>query len=383
MDCEKFDRVVLDLLYDELDELTSAAAKRHVEHCSRCRTISGGLRATRSVGALKLVDPPEGLELKILEAEHGARARLPARQRLGRAVSIMASYAMRPQLAMAALLVLMIGSSLFFLRGQPGGRGNVLVTERGVPETESDSVAIVPTPERLPAGEASRQEQAHGALAAKPGASEGELEKDGRRERKAADSDALAAEPAANAARVAAKGGADAGTGNESEAYEAALGAYRDGRYVEAQRRFEDVANRGGNKAAQASLYAAQAMRSKSGCPAAAPLFAEVHARYRGSSVGSDAAWQAADCYQAIGEFSRARESYESLLSDSAYGDRAQAALSDLKEREQRQVATRAAARPTQAAAKAAKAKADAPAEQAAPKQAPAQTKPQAPAAGF
>jgi len=26
VDCEKFDRIVLDLLYDELDELTTAAA---------------------------------------------------------------------------------------------------------------------------------------------------------------------------------------------------------------------------------------------------------------------------------------------------------------------------------------------------------------------
>ncbi len=41
MDCEKFDRVVLDLLYEELDELTAAAARRHMEHCARCRGIVG------------------------------------------------------------------------------------------------------------------------------------------------------------------------------------------------------------------------------------------------------------------------------------------------------------------------------------------------------
>jgi len=347
VDCEKFDRVVLDLLYDELDELTGAAAKRHVEHCARCRNISGGLRATRSVGALKLLDPPEGLELKILEAERRAHARLPARQRLGRAVSILAGYAMRPQLAMAALLVLMIGSSLFFLRARPGGRGNVLVTERGVPESETETVAIVPTPERRPAGAIARGEPAHGPMP--------ETAKEPRREKVAAKGDEPAAVAeaqegfaisGASSGRAFSRDGADAGAGelgSDESAYEAALGAYKDGRYVEAQRRFEDIASLGGDKAAQASLYAAQAVRNKSGCPAAAPLFAEVHARYRGSSVGSEAAWQAGDCYRALGELDRARENYEALLSDSAYGDRAQAALLDIKEREKQQVAARAA----------------------------------------
>src|SRR5687768_996022 len=99
MDCEKFDRVVLDLLYAELDELTAASAKRHTEHCTRCRGILSELRATREVGSLPLVDPPEGLELKILEAERQARRGLPARQRVGRVISLLAGYAMRPQLA--------------------------------------------------------------------------------------------------------------------------------------------------------------------------------------------------------------------------------------------------------------------------------------------
>jgi hypothetical protein len=102
MDCERFDRIVLDLLYDELDELTAAAARRHLDQCARCRGIMAGLRATREVGALPLVDPPDGLELRILEAERQMRAQLPLRQRAGRAVSVLAGYAMRPQLAMAA-----------------------------------------------------------------------------------------------------------------------------------------------------------------------------------------------------------------------------------------------------------------------------------------
>src|SRR5262245_28065835 len=141
MDCEKFDRIVLDLLYGELDELTEAAARRHIEHCARCKSVSAGLRATREVGTLPLVDPPEGLELGILEAERRMNAQLPLKKKLGRGVSILAVYAMRPQLAMAALLLLMIGSSLFFLRGRPGASETVMVTERGVPEMEQEHVA--------------------------------------------------------------------------------------------------------------------------------------------------------------------------------------------------------------------------------------------------
>ncbi|MCP6725923.1 hypothetical protein NL526_28090, partial [Klebsiella pneumoniae] len=89
-------------------------------HCARCKEIGPRLRATREVGALPMVDAPHGLELRILEAERRARRELPARQRVGRAVSMLAGYAMRPQLAMAALLLLVIGSSLLLLRTRPG-----------------------------------------------------------------------------------------------------------------------------------------------------------------------------------------------------------------------------------------------------------------------
>ena len=150
MDCEKFDRIVLDLLEGELDELTSAAARRHTEHCARCRNIAAELRATRAVGVLPLVEVPDGLELRILEAERQATQLLPIGKRLGRGLSLLAGYAMRPQLAMAALLMLLIGSSLFFLRAQPGDRDHVLVTERGVPESDNDSVRVIAKKNDMP-----------------------------------------------------------------------------------------------------------------------------------------------------------------------------------------------------------------------------------------
>ena len=328
MDCEKFDRIVLDLLYDELDEITSAAGRRHVEHCTRCRDILNRLRATREVGALPLVEVPEGLELRILDAEHRARRELPTRQRLGRVVSMLAGYAMRPQLAMAALLLLVIGSSLLLLRTRPGEQKNVLVTERGVPEGEPEAVAVVPraTPERpKPKTEAKLDE------------SKDERRADSRASERSSAARAEAREDSQPVSAPLGQSGADRG-------YEDALSAYRDRKYDEAQRRFSEVAARGGENAASAALYAAQSARARSGCPTAAPLFDEVFRKYGDSQPGREAAWQAASCYRMLGDFERARHDYEALLSTPGYADRAQAALASLGDTDQTEMAAKRAA---------------------------------------
>jgi TolA-binding protein len=359
MDCEKFDRVVLDLLYGELDELTEAAARRHVEHCSRCKRIASGLRATREVGALTLMDPPDSLELAILAGERKLNERLPLTKKAGRAISILAVYAMRPQLAMAALLLLMIGSSLFFLRARPSSGDSVLVTERGVPESEADHV-VIPAPlpaERrelsspappLPRASAARgeavaqrfkEEDRAAPLAAAPSLDDGEQAKGA-----AAEPDAL--------------GGVDTST----DTLEAASSAFQGGRYVEAQRRFEELAARGGPDAPVAALQAVEALRRQRGCPAAAPRYHDVHTRYPGTPSGSEAAWQAGDCYRALGELAKARQSLEALLDVAEYRARAQAALQELTAREE-QLASAKKARSSPPAAAGAPAPASPPAE--------------------
>lgn len=368
MDCEKFDRIVLDLLYDELDELTTAAAKRHMEHCARCRSIGSGLRATREVGALPLVEPPEGLELRILQAEEQAAQLLPLGKRLGRGLSLLAGYAMRPQVSMAAVLMLVIGSSLFFLRAQPGDREHVLVTERGVPENDTEVVTVLP--KRADAPEPPRA-GAHAVTSSR--GEDGAPRRDRAAEPKAA---APAPAPerfaAAPQAETGLRGGSSLGAiaddkeaeGSEANAdpdssYDAAMAAYRDGRYSEAQRRFDEIASQGGPHAANAALYGAQALRRVSGCPAAARRFEEVHTRYPGS-VGSDAAWQAADCYRSLGELARARQNYEQLSADPSYKTRAKEAIAELDQRvaDQELAARRAsAAAASPAAAPAAKGK--------------------------
>ena len=330
MDCEKFDRIVLDLMYGELDELTEAAAKRHIEHCSRSKGVSSGLRATREVGALALVDPPPGLELGILEAERRLNAKLPLKKKLGRGVSILAVYAMRPQLAMAALLLLMIGSSLFFLRGRSGARDSVLITEHGVPETEAEHVAIRPAPARNV--EAAPLSSAMPKLASAKSEAVAAREHEGDKP-----SEPVAELDAAKDSDI--KGAANEaealpGTEPAADSMDAASAAFQGGRYVEAQRRFEEIAARGGSEAPAAALQAVEALRRQRGCPAAAPRYEEVHSRYRDTPSGNEAAWQAGDCYRALGELSHARQSLEALLEVAEYRSRAEAALQELTARE-------------------------------------------------
>jgi hypothetical protein len=280
VDCEKFDRVVLDLLYDELDELTRAAAMRHVEHCARCGPIANGLRATREVGTLPLVEPPGDLELKILQAERRVRARLPWRQRLGRAISIVAGYAMRPQLSMAALLLLMIGSSLLVLRSHPSDRDQGRVKESGVPEIEGEAPAGVVGPGHAqPAPAAS-------AFASPPA-----------RDERATNAPARAGAPAPEPGGLKSKRG---------------------------------PALEPSDDAASAALFAAQARREASGCAAAAPRFEEVASRFPGSSAGYEAAWQAAECYSELGLRDRAERGYRQLAQTPGYEQRAQVALEAL-----------------------------------------------------
>jgi TolA-binding protein len=349
VDCEKFDRIVLDLLYGELDEITSAAARRHTEHCTRCKQILARLRATREVGALPLIEAPAGLEERILVAERKARKELPARQRLGRVVSVLAGYAMRPQLAMAALFLLFIGGSLLLLRTRPGEQKSMLVTERGVPEGEAEAVAVLPRRGAAPASPApSREPVAPRAETASAPAREAVAQRGDERHAdligRGSGAPSFAPLPRAGAAESLDSSGSSARAVDGDSAYEQALSAYRDRKYDEAERRFNEVASRGGENAASAALYSAQSARARSGCPTAAPLFDDVHRRFPDSQPGHEAAWQAAVCYRTLGDFERARQQYEALLTTPGYADRAQAGLASLGDAEPEVAAKRAPA---------------------------------------
>lgn len=265
MDCEKFDQHVLDALYDELDELTSAALKRHVEGCSRCAGVWAGLRATREVGILPLVEPPDNLEARILNAVAVAQTRTPLHKKVLRGLAWAGSHAMRPQLAMAALFFLVIGSSLLLLHPRPGTVAPVRVTERGAPMAE----ATPPPPAAV------------AAATAAPAA--GDL----------ATAEAQAALHGAPAASAAADGPAFGGRGKAE-----------------------------GGDDARAALADARAARDASGCSAAVGKLNAVAVRFQGTQAAADAMWDEATCYKQMGDQARAQQIYLSLQS-TGYRDRA------------------------------------------------------------
>lgn len=295
MDCEKFDQHVIDALYDELDELTHAALKRHVESCSRCSGIHAGLAATREVGVMPLVEAPDDLEAKILDAVAIAQKTVPFHKKLLRGLAWAGSHAMRPQLAMAALFCLVIGSSLLLLRARPGTLGPVRVTENGSPAAEA--VAEAPTPAVAQA--------APTATAAVP------------------------MEVAAATASPHAEGAKGEGKANA------------DGPLDEAAKAKDSGAD------ARAALAEAIAQRDASGCAAAVGKLDAVAVRFAGTQAASDAMWAQASCYKQMGDRAKAQQLFLALRS-TGYRDRAQAELSDANanmNNAQNQVAARAAPR--------------------------------------
>ena len=138
MDCEKFDEHVIDALYGELDELTAAALRRHVESCSRCAAIFANLKSAREGSTLPLEEAPDELEERILAAERAVVRSAPWHKKVMRAAAWAGSHAMRPQLAMAALFMFVIGSSLLLLRAKPGTFGPTSVSERGTPAASEE-----------------------------------------------------------------------------------------------------------------------------------------------------------------------------------------------------------------------------------------------------
>ena len=307
MDCEKFDRVVLDLLYEELDELTAAAARRHMDHCARCGPIGAGLRATREIGVLPAVSPPPGLRERILDAERSARAELSVRQRLGRTISVLAGYAMRPQLAMAAVLILMVGMSLMLLQPRPGSRDSARVTERGVPEMDTEALAETPLSQPSPVPTTSLgASQAHGPL-------------------RDSDHDVGVAEDA-----LARKSEGTMKTATEDDPFQAALSEFRAGRYSESRSAFEAIAAEGGEQSARAELMAARAARYTSGCTTSVDLLENVAAQHAGTEIAHEANWFAATCYRDLGRTLQATHKLTALSEVPGYSERAQNVLDQL-----------------------------------------------------
>ncbi len=76
LDCSKIDELMMDWLYQELDESSSARVAEHVEGCPRCSAEASALQRTRAVFRdLSPVEPPVALSAILL---HEAARRAPA-----------------------------------------------------------------------------------------------------------------------------------------------------------------------------------------------------------------------------------------------------------------------------------------------------------------
>ena len=395
MDCEKFESAMMDELYGELDELTSAAVKRHVAGCARCTALIGGLRATRRVATVPLVDPPVDLEERILSAAREAQKVVPFQRRVARAVSLAGSWAMRPQTAMAALFLVMIGTSVLLLRGK-GSRApatsEVTVTEQGSPAPVASAAATATaaldqtTTTMIPAASAA---VAFHTLEAKPASPSPPADpaEDLRLARgkggfaKEKDDDGLIANaatpagapnnlppaPAAGPQPLAGFGQSGGGAAQQSaldkkaqlSPFDTALQSYRGGRFDEATRAFDALAASDPN----AELQAARSVREGKGCRNALARFDKVARRAAGTPPGWDALLEGAACYRAVGDFGQARVRLTELLKVDSHKDKAQAELDRINQLQQAQGSTA----PAQAAARPYPKRAAAPAATAAP----------------
>jgi TolA-binding protein len=382
MDCEKFDQIIIDALYDELDELTLAAAKRHTDGCQRCQTAWSGLRATRKIGILPLVEAPVGLEERILAAAREAQRNVAWPKRVGRAVSRAGAYAMRPQTAMAALFLVITGWALLFIRPKPdrsGAPSQVSVTERGVPEQALDEPAPkdkAPLADnRMPPGTPSlHRDDERAAASASPNAGPLALNEPPSEARKGgspktegfaeappaaararsanaasgAPADSLQDQQFAELDKKSARGGtgsvggvqasppaapAPAGTAaaQPNDGFGAAMDLYKNGRFAEAEKAFNMVVASSGNPAA--ALYAAKSAEAAHGCRSAAAKYDYVASQY--PSVKGEALWEGANCYKSLGDIENARSMYMQLRSVAGYRDRAEAEIANLQLRQQ------------------------------------------------
>jgi hypothetical protein len=148
MDCETFDRDVVDLLYEDGDEASREALALHASSCARCGATVATLRLARDQAArLPRAVPPEGLTRKILAAEAVGRKQPPLSRRVARGAAWAGSLAMRPQFAMAALFCLAVGSSLLLLRARSDSvPGPMSIREEGLPSPEPAAPAAAPAP---------------------------------------------------------------------------------------------------------------------------------------------------------------------------------------------------------------------------------------------
>jgi hypothetical protein len=339
MDCDKVESAIMDELYGELDDVSSAAVKRHIAGCARCTMLVNGLRATRKVAALQLVEPPPDLEPRILRAASADRATAPVERPLARVVSAAGSWAMRPQTAMAAVFLVMFGASVLLLRGRSSrapASSEMIVTEKGTPapapmpplgqpgeQAAPSAVAVSPANNHI-VGQRALNQSATGTSA--------DLGASSARERATAK---VAPSPKPDEGAVTLRAEQPGGT-FASPPVPAAAAAPAVRNASRPAKATDDYAAAGaeqsGGSSSSPGLAAARALRDSQGCRAAVSRFDEVAQHAAGSSAGWEALLESARCYRSLGDSANARARFTTLLGVAEFKDRARSEL-DLLDR--------------------------------------------------
>jgi hypothetical protein len=338
MDCDKVESAIMDELYGELDEVTSAALKRHISGCARCTTLLNGLRATRKVAVLQLVDPPPDLAPRILRAAGVDLASATVERPLARVVSAAGGWAMRPQTAMAAVFLVMLGASVLLLRGRSSrapASSEMIVTEKGTP-----APAPVPSPPSIaqpgePAASSvlavSPSNRTMGQRALNQGAIGTDLGSSSVRDRTMAK---VAPSPKPDEGAVALRAEQPAGSFASPPVPPAAppQAVRSSSRPAKATDDYAAGAEPSGASSSGPGLAAARAVRDSQGCRAAVSRFDEVAQHAAGSSAGWEALLESARCYRTLGDSANARARFTTLLGVAEFKDRARSEL-DLLDR--------------------------------------------------
>jgi predicted anti-sigma-YlaC factor YlaD len=170
MDCELCEKSLVDLLYGELDEATSAQVRSHLEGCDGCRQAYEKLESGRAFARKLVIEPAPSLSKVLVAAREQAAANRAAREQVVAPITKEAatpaketrttpeeegSFAswlrwlgamvMGPQLGVATVLLLVVGIGLWYLPqlGGGGDRGATPLLEPD-PQQTSETTALEP-----------------------------------------------------------------------------------------------------------------------------------------------------------------------------------------------------------------------------------------------
>ncbi|MBI4510387.1 MAG: zf-HC2 domain-containing protein [Deltaproteobacteria bacterium] len=125
MECRQIDELMMDYIYQELDEAQAAQVRSHVDECARCGSeLMGMARVRAAARSLPELEPPPALSARLLHeaAKRAPRSRSERKGLVAWFASWLMPVARHPLAAAMASMVLVAGAAGYFAwhRGQSG-----------------------------------------------------------------------------------------------------------------------------------------------------------------------------------------------------------------------------------------------------------------------